>query len=384
MGSSKPANKRMRNTTTTTLRPTHATSVWKGAATQPGRPKIKRAAASTKQPQGRGAAILSSVRPVVSANYSPIPYSKRRAHPVANFGRQPNFELYAMTPADVPEFVPLSSTATPTEHYPEPPVDFSSRPAYFASCAPIAPTFKQRTQPWFAARSVACTASATASILGVGFGYSDNHFRMFDKQQQPQPLQAKSLPMEWGILCVCEQGLHFVSPSHPLVQDTIFGSPFNIVPLAASPDALMCCEGFRMLIEVKSACPFDERDDGIGAYRPFKRALGEQGVHMSHFVQCQVQMLATQVQHCLLVGWDVEECKVLYVPFDVEWCKQMLFMLGMILFEAGSLQGKRPDLSCLHGHAEFVKLTKQRCCALKKPCSVASAKGSTTARWLKD
>ncbi|KAF5835425.1 hypothetical protein DUNSADRAFT_7460 [Dunaliella salina] len=197
MGSIEPASKRMRTTSKSTLRHTHTTGIWKGAATKPGRPNVKRASASAKQPQGRGAAILSSARPVVSVNYSP--FSKRRAQLVANFGRQPNFELFSMTSADVPEFVPLSLTATPPEQYPEPPVDFSSRLAYFANCAPIDPTFKQRTQPWFAARSVACTASATAAILGVGFGYSDNHFRMFDEQQQPQPLQDISLPMEWGL-----------------------------------------------------------------------------------------------------------------------------------------------------------------------------------------
>lgn len=361
------------------------------------------------------APAMHVARPVVPANYSPIPYSKYRARRVPQIGRTPNPNLYAMSPAEVPSFVPLPlGQSTPLQQYPLPPLDLNSRAHYFAQCAPLAPYFKQRTQPWLAARSVACTASNAAAMLGIGFGTSDAHFRMFDEQHQVQAELANTFSMEWGVrhemcgiasvmhcsdkvrdylasehqvqlpseVCVFEQGLHFVPACHPLLQGTLFGIPSNPTPLAASPDALLVGQDFKMLIEVKSGCPFLERDDGTWLWKPSKRALGEQGVHMSHFVQCQVQMLAAGVQHCLLVGWDVEVCKVLYVPFDGEWCKQMLSILAIVMITAALLQGKCPDFSALPGHKEFAQLTRERCYALKEACTLESAKGNATALWL--
>jgi len=71
-----------------------------------------------------------------------------------------------------------------------------------------------------------------------------------------------------------------------------------------------------------------------------KKALGDKGIKMCHFVQCQVQMMATGVPHCLLVGWQVEECKVVYVPFDADWCRQMVVMLASVIAAAIPLRGQ--------------------------------------------
>ena len=115
--------------------------------------------------------------------------------------------------------------------------------------------------------------------------------------------------------------------THTFLQGFVFGVPSAQYAIAASPDAKSVGGGSEMLLEVKCVCPFVEKDDGRGWVRlPFKRA--PQGVSVKHFVQCQVQMLATSVSHCLLACWDVQECKVFYVPFDEVWCRQMVSMLS--------------------------------------------------------
>ena len=128
-------------------------------------------------------------------------------------------------------------------------------------------------------------------------------------------------------MCAHEQDLQFVSHDHPFLQGTVFGVPSAQYAIAASPDAKLVGGGSEMLLEVKCVCPFVEKDDGRGwVWLPSKRA--PEGVSVKHFVQCQVQMLATSVSHCLLACWDVQECKVFYVPFDEVWCRQMVSMLS--------------------------------------------------------
>jgi len=41
-----------------------------------------------------------------------------------------------------------------------------------------------------------------------------------------------------------------------------------------------------------------------------------------------------------LVGWQVEECKVVYVPFDADWCRQMVVMLASVIAAAIPLRGQ--------------------------------------------
>jgi len=98
-------------------------------------------------------------------------------------------------------------------------------------------------------------------------------------------------------------------------------------------------------------------------------------------VQCQVQMLATSVSHCLLARWDVQECKVFYVPFDEVWCRQMVSMLSTIFLAAAPLSGRSPNYAAIPLHKEFVGFTIERCSALQELCSVDSVKGAVKARF---
>jgi len=154
--------------------------------------------------------------------------------------------------------------------------------------------------------------------------------------------------------------------------------------MTASPDALLVGDsGFKALLEVKCACPYIEKDDGRGwVWSPFKRAFGDVGIPVRHFVQCQVQMAAAHVNPCLLVGWDIDACKVICVPFDQEWFLQMSAMLSRILLAAAPLAGKRPDHTTIPGHKNFVDLTVQRAVAMTELCNVNSVKGRTQSRWL--
>ncbi len=100
--------------------------------------------------------------------------------------------------------------------------------------------------------------------------------------------------------------------------------PLILLVTAASPDAKLVGDGFEVLMEVKCACPFDEKDDGRGwLWAPYKKALSSKGINVRHYVQCQVQMLAANINYCFLVGWDTEtfseSCKVALVPFNSEW-----------------------------------------------------------------
>jgi len=155
-------------------------------------------------------------------------------------------------------------------------------------------------------------------------------------------------------VCAHEQGLQFVSLDHPFLQGTVFGVPSAQYAIAASPDAKLVGGGSEMILEVKCVCPFVEKDDGRGwVWLPFKRAT--QGVSVKHFVQCQVQMLATcSVSHCLLACWDVHECKVFYVPYDEVWCRQMVSMLSTIFLAAALLSGRSPNYAAIPLHKEFV------------------------------
>ncbi len=200
-----------------------------------------------------------------------------------------------------------------------------------------APTLRQRTQPWHALQAciATCTASSITSLLGVLPDDRSEPFRaMFgDGEQQPS---SDVFAMQWGVqhemdgvasllasfpkvsesiatklkfsipreVHALEQGLLFVSPSSPFVQGTVFATHNAQYAMAASPDALLVGDGgFKALLEVKCACPYIEKDDGRGwVWSPFKRAFGDVGIPVRHFVQCQVQMAAAHVNPCLLVG----------------------------------------------------------------------------------
>jgi hypothetical protein len=254
-----------------------------------------------------------------------------------------------MTSTDIPFFVPLPQPPIITQ-IPLPPSELKDRAAYFQLWSSLSPAFQQRTQPWFAARSVACTASNAAKMLGLSTTTS-NHFTMFNEQQQQQQQQqqVQHFCMEWGVrheMCgiasvmsgldkvrshllsehqvsmpidasVQEQGLYIVPSCHPLLHGTSFSA---LIPLAASPDARLGTNEVQFLIEVKSACPFVERDDGVWSWMPCKKALGDKGIKMCHFVQCQVQMMATGVPRCLLVGWQVKSAR---------WCTCPLMLIGV-------------------------------------------------------
>jgi len=136
--------------------------------------------------------------------------------------------------------------------------------------------------------------------------------------------------------------------------------------------------GSEMLLDeevMKCVCPFAEKDDGRGwVWLPFKKTF--QGVSVKHFVQCQVQMLATSVSHCLLARWDVQECKVFYVPLDEVWCRQMVSMLSTFFLAAAPLSGRSPNYAAIPLHEEFVGYVIERCSALQELCSVDSVKGA--------
>ena len=101
---------------------------------------------------------------VSGINHSPMPYSKQRSRPASLFGNTPNLSLFAMTSTDIPFFVPLPQPPIITQ-IPLPPSELKDRAAYFQLWSSLSPAFQQHTQPWFAARSVACTASNAAKML---------------------------------------------------------------------------------------------------------------------------------------------------------------------------------------------------------------------------
>mmetsp|Transcript_26188 Transcript_26188/g.70849 ORF Transcript_26188/g.70849 Transcript_26188/m.70849 type:complete len:232 (+) Transcript_26188:1097-1792(+) len=182
--------------------------------------------------------------------------------------------------------------------------------------------------------------------------------------------------------CALEQGLLFVQQDHPLLEGTVFCQPSTPYVIAASPDAKLVANCHEVLLELKCACPFLEKDDGRGwIWSPYKKALADEGVKVSHFVQCQVQMLAAGLPHCLLAGWEIEACKVVYVPFDAHWCKQMLCMLSSILLAAAPLSGRSPNFAAIPGHKEFTEFTQMCCQAVTKLCDVKSVKGPVESRW---
>jgi len=178
-----------------------------------------------------------------------------------------------------------------------------------------------------------------------------------------------------------EQGLLFVPHTHSLLQGTVFGGPLTPYAIAASPDAKLVGNDCEMLLEVK--CPFIEKCDGRGwIYSPYKKALGEEGMRVQHFVQCQVQMLPANFPFCLLAGWEVQTCKVMCVRFDEGWCRQMLCMLSCILLAAAPLSGKPPKFAAIPGYKEFVEFTHQRCKGVNELCNIESVKGNVDGRWV--
>jgi hypothetical protein len=182
-------------------------------------------------------------------------------------------------------------------------------------------------------------------------------------------------------VCAHEQGLQLVHHDHPMLQQgTVFGQPSAQYAIAALPDAKLVGNGSELLLEVKCVCPFIEKDDGTGWFHlPFKTAF--KGVSMKHYVQCQVQMLATSVSHCLL-RWDVTGCKVFYAPFDGVWCRCMVCMLSIVLLAAAPLSGNSPDFTAIPSYKKFVGCTKERCSAVEELCDVDSEQGAVSARWL--
>jgi len=50
-------------------------------------------------------------------------------------------------------------------------------------------------------------------------------------------------------------------------------------------------------------------------------------------------------------------------------------MQSHILLSAAHLTGKRPDMTTITGHKEFVELTAQRAAAMTELCSIKSVKG---------
>jgi len=98
--------------------------------------------------------------------------------------------------------------------------------------------------------------------------------------------------------------------------------------------------------------------DEVGCGLPSSELLAlDVGIPVRHIVQCQVQMAAAHVNPCLLVGWDIDACKVICVPFDQEWFKHTSAMLSRILLAAAPLAGKRPNLTTIPGHNNFVDFT---------------------------
>jgi len=155
-------------------------------------------------------------------------------------------------------------------------------------------------------------------FTGHEMNYVASSLKNFPKVSESNTTKLKfSVPREVHAL---EQGLLFVSPSSPFLQGTGFAAPTAQYAMVASPDALLVGNGgFKPLLEVKRACPFIEKDDGRGwVWSPLKLAFGDVDILERHFVQYQVQMAAAHVNPCLLVGWDIDACKVICVPFDLE------------------------------------------------------------------
>lgn len=418
MGSS-AGNKRpklMRATNGTTRSTKAATrQVW-GGFKQVGRPKSLKRSAFPKLPKQllvhpRGSACMMGVV-TLPTNYSPIA-TKRSKQRAKEAGRRPNPELFAIDVSAVHLFSPMPLPYP--LHIPTAPSEPMARAAYLEAWVPHASTFRQGSQPWHALRAATCTASSIASMLGVVPGDQSKPFSMLFGGEEQQPSN-DAFAMQWGVrheingvasllesfdeisasiasklkysvptkVYAKEQGLLFVPRSSPFVQGTVFAAPSAQYAMAASPDALLVGDGgFQALLEVKCACPFTEKDDGRGwVWSPFKRALSDVGINIRHFVQCQVQMAAAQVNPCLLVGWGIDDCKVICVPFDQEWFMQMCTMLSQILLAAAPLAGKRPDMTTMTGHKEFVELTAQRAAAMTELCSIKSVKGPVQSRWL--
>jgi len=424
MGSSQPAKKqKIMRATSSTTRMTKASTgqIW-GGYMQVGRPRSKKRSAFPKLPAqqppvARGSAIVAAAIGQVppTNSYSPLP-KKQAKQRVKQVGRKPNLELYAINASAVPSFNAMSDPLWPV--IPCAPHELVDRAVYISAWAPIAHTFRQGTQPWHALRAVTCTASNIASFLNLPSSSASDlqvpFSRLFGVQEEQRP-SSNSFALQWGVrhelngvasvlksfpdisssmasklnvsaplsVSAFEQGLLFVPHTHPLLQETVFGTSHTSYAIAASPDAKLVGDGCELLLEVKCACPYIEKDDGRGwIYSPFKKALGEKGVSVKHFVQCQVQMLAANVPFCLLAGWEVETCKVMCVQFDEDWCRQMLCMLSCILMAAARLSGRPPNFAKIPLYNEFVEFTLKRCEAVTELCSIESVKGDVDGRWL--
>eukprot|EP00983_Pelagomonas_calceolata_P024869 782450-Pelagomonas_calceolata.AAC.2 len=294
------------------------------------------------------------------------------------------------------------------ETIPTPPDAFPDRAAYISQHAPYAHKFRQSSQPWFAARQAACTASSIASVLGLvpkscppskaaqfamnwgsrhefnGIASVMNSLLVLVEQVSwfmlMQHALATSIEMPAN-LAVHEQGLFFLSSSLPIVQGTVFSKADTPFAIAASPDArLVSCNGVHILVEVKCAFPFVERDDGSWMWCSSKKAVYGEGISVAHFMQCQVQMLATGVQYCLLVGWGVKETSVKYIPFHPQWCRQMLLVLSQQLVSGCGFSFHHAEQV---ERVQFEQVTKERGAAINKSCLIKSVKGPNITRWLR-
>lgn len=375
-----------------------------------------------KQPQSGSLAAGSAFMAAMlhqgpPANFLPLIVKKSKQR-VKALGRSPNVELYAVNASDVPSLIAMPQPNV-LPIIPDGPSEHTARAAYIQAWAPLAHTFRQGTQPWHALRAATCTASNIAYLLGLRpeSECSASFLRLFGVQAD-QVSRVDSFLCLWGMrhelngvasvldnfqtissnlaskLNLCfppnvqahEQGLLFVPHAHTLLQGTVFGTPCSPYAIAASPDAKLVAGGSAVLLEVKCACPFTEKDDGRGwVWCPCKKAVCDKGVNVKHFVQCQVQMLAAHMSHCLLVGWEVEECHVVCVPFDASWsswCRQMLCMLSSILVAAAPLSGGCPRFSSIPQHKKFVEHTQSICESVPRLCSVKSVKGAVISRWV--
>jgi len=425
MGSSRPTKqqKLMRATNTTTRQTKSATAqVWAGMK-QVGRPKSRNVPTFPelpKQPQPgicRGSGVMAAMlQQGAPANFSPLIMKKSKQR-VKEVGC-PNVELYALNASDVPSFISMPQPFV-VPSIPDAPSEHMARAVYIQSWAPIAHTFQQGTQPWHALRAATCTASNIASLLGLQAvsECSASFSKLFGVQAEVSGVsQVNHFHLQWGMrhelngvasvldnfptisahiasklnisfpptVQAHEQGSLFVPPTHALLHGTVFGTPYSPYAIAASPDAKLVADGgSAVLLEVKSVCPFTEKDDGRGwVWCPYKKALCDKGVSAKHFVQCQVQMLAANMSHCLLVGWEVEECHIVCLQFDGIWCRHMLSMLSSILLAAAPLSGGCPKYSSIPEHKRFVEYTQNICDSVPRLCSVKSVKGAVHSRWL--
>jgi len=68
--------------------------------------------------------------------------------------------------------------------------------------------------------------------------------------------------------------------------------------------------------------------------------------------RCLLQML--------IAGWDIENLKVVLVPYNGKRCGKMLCLFSMLVQAAIHLPGKRLKLSSIGRHKEFAEPTRRQ------------------------